>query len=95
VQISPLKKMRKVHVKDSPRGVSTFDKPGVPKGKNWTYYKISAGTVLPAGLVIVKDHYNEYFDAVNYTIAPAYDMPLTEFKLHLNKLAASFIQEVV
>ena len=44
-----------VEVKDRPRGVSTFDAPGVPTGKDWSYYRIPAGTALPAGLCVVRD----------------------------------------
>ena len=29
-----------VKVKHWPRGISTFDKPGVPTGKDWAHYKI-------------------------------------------------------
>ena len=40
---------RWVKVKDRPRGVSTFDRRGVPPGKGWDYYRIPAGTALPEG----------------------------------------------
>ena len=65
-----------VKVRHWPRGISTFDKPGVPKGNDWVHYKIPAGTRLPVGLAIVQDSYNESFGATHYTIAPAYDMPI-------------------
>ena len=84
-----------VLIKDRPRGLSTFDKPGVPPGKGWEYYKIPAGTVLPEGLAIVEDEHNARFNATHYTIAPAYDMPLAVFKLLLNELARSLIKEAV
>ncbi|MGH1472050.1 MAG: hypothetical protein ACRBCS_12700 [Cellvibrionaceae bacterium] len=76
-----------VKVKHWPRGISTFDKPGVPKGKDWVHYKLPAGTLLPKGLAIVKDSFNDTFQATHYTIAPAYDMPLSTFKSLLNQLA--------
>lgn len=41
-----------VKVKHWPRGISTFDKPGTPKGKDWVHCKIPAGTRLPVGLAI-------------------------------------------
>jgi hypothetical protein len=67
-------------VRHFPRGISTFDKPNVfPRGK-WECYKIPAGTVLPVGLVVVKDHFNSALGATHYTIAPVQDMPLTQFK---------------
>jgi hypothetical protein len=82
-----------VTVARSPRGISTFDKPGVPSGSDWSYYRISAGTVLPQGLAIVKDNFNPRLGATHYTIAPAHDMPLEEFKRLLNQLAANAIKE--
>jgi len=82
-----------VSVADRPRGISTFDAPGLPDGKDWSYYRILAGTVLPAGLALVRDEFNTRFSATHYTIAPAYDMPLALFKLLLNQLATSAIKE--
>lgn len=83
-----------VLVKDRPRGVSTFDAPGVPPGAGWNYYRIPAGTVLPEGLCVVRDEFNSRYNATHHTIAPAYDMPLNTFKQLLSKLAASVIKEV-
>ncbi len=85
---------RWVSVSQRPRGVSTYDAPGIPEGKDWYYYRIPAGTVLPNGLVVVQDEYNTRFNATHYTIAPAFDMPLLQFKFFLNKFAASAIKEV-
>ena len=82
-----------VTVQNAPRGLSTFDKPGVPMGKDWSYYRLSAGTVLPDGLAIVRDAYNDRFDATHYTIAPAFDMPLDQFKLLLIQLAKNAVKE--
>jgi hypothetical protein len=56
-----------VQVKDRPRGLSTFDKPGLPRGRDWEYYKIPKGTKLPVGLVIVRDEFNEDYGATHYT----------------------------
>jgi len=83
-----------VTVKDRPRGISTFDAPGVPNGKDWHYYLIPSGTALPPGLAIVRDEKNSRFGATHYTIAPAYDMPLEQFKNLLNTLALSAIKAV-
>lgn len=84
-----------VSVSQRPRGISTFDKPGVPQGKDWSYYRIPAGTVLPVGLAVVRDERNVRYGATHYTIAPAYDMPLAQFKMLLNKLASSAIKEAI
>jgi hypothetical protein len=84
-----------VLVKDRPRGVSTFDKSGVPRGKGWAYFRIPAGTVLPTGLAVVRDEFNTRFEAMHYTIAPASDMPLLEFKKLLDQLAARVTREAI
>ncbi|GGA16400.1 hypothetical protein [Dyella nitratireducens] len=82
-----------VRVRNFPRGISTFDKPNLFKGA-WNYYKIPAGTVLPEGLVIVRDYYNSNYDATHHTIAPAYDMPLERFKALLAALAKLLEKDV-
>lgn len=82
-----------VSVKQQPRGISTFDKAGLPKGKDWDYYRIPKGTELPIGLAIVKDQFNTKFQSTHYTIAPAYDMPLAQFKSLLGVLAQRIIKE--
>jgi hypothetical protein len=84
-----------VRVKERPRGLSTFDKPGIPAGKDWEYYRIPKGTNLPHGLVLVKDEYNVKFGATHYTIAPAFDMPLSDFKMLLKQLAQQLIKEAI
>lgn len=56
---------------------------------------IPEGTLLPEGLAIVKDQYNSRFKSTHYTIAPAYDMPLSQFKSKLNTLANSLIKEAM
>ena len=66
----------------------------MPKGKDWVHYLIPAGTSLPEGLAIVEDSYNETYQSTHYTIAPARDMPLSQFKQLLNELATEAIKEV-
>lgn len=95
IKIVLKKDVKWVCIKDKPRGVSTFDKKGVPKGKDWEYYKIPKDTVLPDGLAIVKDEYNTRFEATHYTIAPAYDMPLAQFKTKLLQLAKLLVKDAV
>lgn len=85
--------MKWVFVENRPRGLSTFDKPGLPSGPDWEYYRIPAGTELPEGLAIVKDTYSKTMDATHYTIAPTHDMPLEQFKMLLTKLATTVIKE--
>ncbi|MGR8931614.1 MAG: Tse2 family ADP-ribosyltransferase toxin [Gammaproteobacteria bacterium] len=84
-----------VSCKPTPRGISTFDKPNTFKGSSWEYYKIPHGTVLPAGLAIVKDKFNHRIGATHYTIAPAYDMPLTSFKKLLDQLALLVVRDAI
>lgn len=78
-----------------PRGISTFDKPNIFNGSSWEYYKIPQGTVLPLGLALVKDRLNARIGATHYTIAPAYDMPLAQFKNLLNQLAVLAMKDAV
>jgi len=95
IQIIDRAGIKWVSVSQRPRGISTFDKPGVPPGKDWTYYRIPAGTTLPFGLAIVRDEFNSRFGATHYTISPAYDMPLSQFKLLLSRLAQIALKEAV
>lgn len=95
IKIEKIRGKKWVIVRDRPRGISTFDKPGLPAGKDWEYYKIPKGTMLPYGLAIVKDEYNTRFNATHYTIAPAFDMPLSRFKTLLNQLAQDITREAV
>jgi hypothetical protein len=81
-----------VCVAERPRGVSTFDKSGIPAGRDWSYIKVPRGTVLPSGLAIVNDGFREMHDSSHYTIAPVRDMPLTEFREHLHQLAQTILQ---
>jgi hypothetical protein len=78
----------------APRGLSTFDAPKTFSGTSWDYYKIPKGTVLPLGLAIVKDKYNSRLGATHYTIAPAWDMRLNDFKKLLNRLASAIKRDV-
>jgi hypothetical protein len=87
--------VRWVRVTNRPRGVSTFDKPGVPPGKGWDYFRIPAGTVLPDGLAIVRDELNTKYGATHYTIAPAHDMPLEQFRFLLEQLAKNVIKVAI
>ncbi len=84
-----------VSCKPTPRGISTFDQPNTFKGSSWEYYKVPHGTVLPAGLAIVKDKFNHRIGATHYTIAPAYDMPLTSFKKLLDQLALLVVRDAI
>ena len=95
IKIEDIQGVKWVRVKDRPRGLSTFDKAGLPKGKHWEYYKIPKNTVLPEGLAVVKDEYNSRFEATHYTLAPAYDMPLDQFKAKLQELATLLIKEAI
>lgn len=63
-------------------GISTFDKP-LPHEPNW--WLIPAGTELPSELIIRRDHAT--FDGrTHYSLAPAFDMPLTSYRRSLAAL---------
>jgi len=74
-------------------GISLFDKKGIPV-KKWEFYKLLAGKDIPHGLVITKDNWKENFQAFHYTIRPNWDMPLKNFLMLLDKLAARLVKEV-
>jgi len=84
-----------VSCRPSPRGISAFDKPNIFAGSSWEYYQIPKGTMLPAGLAIVRDKYNRRMGATHYTIAPAHDMPLSLFKSLLDQLAILVLREAI
>jgi len=86
VTITPVNGEPWVLVKHYPGGLSTFDKSKTFKRGSWEYFKIPAGTRLPEGLAVVKDEYNKVYGATHYTLAPARDMKLSEFKLLLKIL---------
>lgn len=68
-------------------GTSLFDRHGVFQGSNWTYFEIPAGTEIPTGLIIVKDKFNEKYQATHYSISPNFTMPKKQFVALLDALA--------
>lgn len=83
-----------VRVAPEPRGLSTWNKKGIPPGKAWHYYRIPQGTPLPQGLVVVQDRYNPDHDATHHTLAPDRDMPLETFRGLLRDFFAKMAREV-
>lgn len=79
-------------VKANGGGISLFDVLGVPN-KNWVYFRLPAGTVIPMGLVILKDSFNPRHKATHYTICPHWDMPLENFLMLLDQLIPMLIAE--
>jgi len=80
------------HVRAVPRaGTSTMDAPGMFGAKGWQYLVIPAGTVIPPGLVISRDHVMHIRGKTcrHYSISPNYSMPLTQYLLLLDQLAAN------
>ncbi|WEN15108.1 hypothetical protein PY254_00025 [Rhodanobacter sp. AS-Z3] len=66
-------------IKGDFRGVSTFDMKVTWFGSRTTkHFKIPAGTAIPPGIAVTKDHKNAQ-GAYHYTIAPKDDMPLALF----------------
>lgn len=77
-----------LHVKaELGKGISLFDKEGTFGCDNWTYFIIPKGTVVPSGLIIVKDFYNKRYNATHYSISPNYIMPKSKFVKLLDELA--------
>jgi len=70
-------------IKGDYRGVSTFDMKVTWFGSKTTkHFKIPAGTEIPPGIAVTKDHKNAQ-GAFHSTIAPKDDMPLTLFLEYL------------
>ena len=63
-------------------GISTFDKP-LPTELNW--WKIPSGTEFPPELLVRRDHTGRD-GRTHYSIAPAFDMPLTTYRSALASL---------
>ena len=68
------------------QGTSLFDRSNTFVGKNWEYIEIPEGTKIPVGLLIIKDDYNERFEATHYSIVPDHAMSLKAFKLLIDSL---------
>jgi len=76
-----------IYVDSTSGGISTFDAPLPSKNKKVRWWKIPAGTIIPHGLSITKDHTIESINITHYTIRPLNDMPLTEYEKLLHILA--------
>jgi hypothetical protein len=86
--------MRKgvLHVKaELGKGVSLFDVKGTFKGRNWEYFEIPKGTSIPAGLIVIKDGYNDTFNATHYSISPNKTMPKKDFIRLLDEFARNAV----
>src|SRR5688572_4835435 len=55
------------------KGVSLLDRQNAFSGSDWEYFIIPAGTEIPLGLVITKDHFIERYNANHYSISPNHD----------------------
>jgi hypothetical protein len=81
-------------VKGDFRGVSTFDKKVTWFGSRTTkHFRISAGTGIPAGLAVTREHKNAQ-GAYHYTIAPKDDMPLALFLQQLKTMSQHAVLEI-
>ncbi|HYH05109.1 MAG TPA: hypothetical protein VEC37_18610 [Bacillota bacterium] len=81
-----------LHVKaELGKGVSLFDVKGTFGDKKWDYFEIPKGTPIPSGLIIVKDGYNDVFNATHYSISPNKTMPKKAFCRLLDELARNAI----
>jgi hypothetical protein len=73
------------------QGTSLFDRSDTFVGDRWYYFELPPGTIIPTGLLIVKDDYNERFKATHYSIVPNWRMRVSDFKLLLDQLAQNAI----
>jgi len=76
-----------IYVDSTSGGISTFDAPLPSQNKKVRWWKIPAGTLIPHGLDITKDHTIGAINITHYTIRPVNDMPLYEYKKLLSILA--------
>ncbi len=75
------------------RGVSVFDKKNVAL-KNFDWFKLPAGTVIPEGLAVTRDAtYSVSAKPIHYTVAPKDDMTLSLFLQQLRSMAAKAVQD--
>ena len=75
----PATKLTKVKAMSG--GISTFT---APKPEN-NWWWIKAGTVVPPGLCVTRDHTDPKTTITHYTIRPANDMLLTDYVAQLER----------
>jgi len=68
-------------------GVSLLDRENAFPGGGWEYFVIPQGTIIPAGLVITKDHFIKRYSATHYSVSPNFDMPSSRYLQLLDQLA--------
>ena len=75
------------------RGVSVFDKKNTAL-KNFDWFKMPAGTVIPEGLAVTRDaSYTVSAKPIHDAVAPKDDMTLSLFLQQLRSMAAKTIQD--
>ena len=68
-------------------GVSLLDRANAFPGGGWEYFVIPRGTIIPAGLIITKDHFIKRYSANHYSVSPNFDMPSSNYIQLLDQLA--------
>jgi Tse2 ADP-ribosyltransferase toxins len=68
-----------------------MDAPGMFGASGWQYLVIPEGTVIPSGLVVTRDHVMRIRgrSCWHYSISPNYSMPVSQYLLLLDQLAAN------
>lgn len=85
VDIQTFENGGEIWVKAGAGGISTFDKINLRlNGDHW--WKIPAGTEIPLGLKITKNHRDKALGVTHYRIEPRHDMPLSKFVNLLQRL---------
>ncbi|OMH29081.1 hypothetical protein [Motiliproteus sp. MSK22-1] len=80
-------------INDRPTTVSPFINAGRTPSKEAGYYKLPKGSVIPAGLAIVEDQGSSHLASPQYSIAPAFDMSLEQFRIILRSLEQHAVLE--
>jgi hypothetical protein len=68
-------------------GISLLDRPNTFIGREWEYFFIPKGTIIPIGLIITKDHFIQRYNATHYSVSPNFDMPSVKYIQLLDQLA--------
>jgi Tse2 ADP-ribosyltransferase toxins len=77
------------------KGTSLFDKDRAFGTKNWWYFKIPDGTIIPPSIQVRHTGYNDVYDAEHYQIEPAAGrMPVVAYKGALDNLARNAIKKL-
>ena len=92
IEVTQKNGVKWLSINDRPTTVSPFINAGRAPSKEAGYYKLPKGSVIPAGLAIVEDQFDSRFSSPQFSIAPAFDMSLEQFRILLRSLEPRVIE---